>query len=147
MIITGTGIFGWAGEERRSDRYGAFALDRTGYDNNGECPQAGWSEHPSALTGLQCHITVEVLETRESGHIGDFFRGIFPEKPEVGEIIDLGTGTLFVERDRMEWAVGGLGVGLRPSDGRENDWLDPRKLYRLHDQTVRVTITPTETET
>lgn len=130
--ITGTGIFTWNGRERRSDRYGVFALDKT--------DDAGWSEHPSALTGLQCHITVEVIEARESGHIGDFFRGIFPEKPEVGEVIDLGTGELFIE----PWAYA-TGVGLRPADpDQTSDWLDPRKLYRLHDQTVRVTITPTE---
>lgn len=133
--ITGTGIFSWDGRERRSDRYGVFALDKT--------DDAGWSANPQAFDTERCHITVEVLETRESGHIGDLFRGIFPERPEVGEVIDLGTGTLFVER--YDWACGGFGVGLRPADDRDSDWFDPRSLYRLHDQTVRVTIA-TETD-
>lgn len=138
--ITGIGIFTWDGRERRSDRYGVFALDDADYDKTAQT-RAEWSDDPSTLMFRECRITVEVIEARESGHIGDLFRGIFPEKPDVGEIIDLGTGELFVERDRMHWAVGGFGVGLRPADNRQSDWFDPRKLYRLHDQTVRVTIT------
>lgn len=142
-IITGTGIFTWDGRERRSDRYGVFALDKTDYNETARARDVGWTitrAELADLTGLQASIKVEVLETRQSGHIGDFFRGIFPETPDVGEVIDLGTGELFADFDRMDWAVGGFGIGLKPADGRENDWFDPRKLYRLHDQTVRVTV-------
>jgi hypothetical protein len=35
---------------------------------------------------------------------------------------------------------------LAPSDGRETFWMDPRKLYRLHDQTVDVLVEETADE-
>ena len=30
----------------------------------------------------------------------------------------------------------------RPDDGRDYDWLDPKALYRCHEQTVRLTFDP-----
>jgi hypothetical protein len=35
-------------------------------------------------------------------------------------------------------------VVLRPGDPRDELWIDPRKLYRLHDQTVELLIEETE---
>ncbi|WP_030472510.1 hypothetical protein [Lentzea aerocolonigenes] len=31
-------------------------------------------------------------------------------------------------------------VGLAPDDDRDTDWLDPRALYRCHNQTVRLEV-------
>jgi hypothetical protein len=137
--ITGKGVFSWDAAERRSDRYGAFVLDTVDYDKTAYSHDAGWSADPTTFDGMPCTITVTVLENRESGHIGDFFRGISPTKPDVGEVIDLGTGELFTEI--KNWGVGHVAVGLVPDDDRESDWFDPNKLYRLHDQTVQVVIT------
>jgi hypothetical protein len=74
-----------------------------------------------------------VTETRESGHIGDLFHGFAPSMPDVGEVVDLGVGIL--DAERVEWCDDPT-IVLKPGDGREHFWYDPRKLYRLHDQTV-----------
>lgn len=140
--ITGTGILGWDGSERRSDRYGTFVLMSTGYDDNGSAV-AGWSAPPASLAGRRVRIVATVTATRGSSHIGDIFRGIYPTTPALGEEVDLGTGVLFVHH--FDWPNGeGLGVGLRPDDGRPDNWMDPGKLYRLHDQTVSVVIETTD---
>jgi hypothetical protein len=59
--------------------------------------------------------------------IGDLFHEVCPSKPEPGERVVLGEGTLFFSDE---------GVGLMPDDGRKTLWLDIRALYRLHNQTV-----------
>jgi hypothetical protein len=79
----------------------------------------------------------EVLETRDSPHMGDVTRGLAPSTPEVGEIFSLGQGTLWVSHDD-----GYPVIGLAPDDGRDYDWLNPEWLYRLHNQTVRLTFAP-----
>lgn len=133
----GRGVFGWDGHERRSDRYGYFVLSESGYDGNGEYASSGWGDtDPHPLVGRRCRIVARVLESRRSGHIGDLFRGIVPSQPEVGELVHLGEGELTTHD--YGW---GRGWGLLPDDERDHDWLEPRKLYRLHDQTVEVTIT------
>ena len=77
-----------------------------------------------------------MVETRRSGHCGDIARSLAPVTPSVGEEITLGAGTLFTDTD----ADLGLptAVGLAPDDHRDTDWLDPRALYRCHNQTVRL---------
>jgi hypothetical protein len=76
-----------------------------------------------------------VVETRQSGHLGDWFHGIGPTTPEQGEIILLGEGAFFSEKSED---LGCLQVGLRPADKRQEFWLDPKALYRAHDQTVEL---------
>jgi hypothetical protein len=68
-----------------------------------------------------------VRKVREVAHIGDLFHRVFPIKPEVGEMVILGEGTLRFE---------GNGVGLLPDDGRTTLWLNIPALYRVHNQTV-----------
>jgi hypothetical protein len=140
------GIFTWPRMERVTDRYGAIAITDKAYEDRMTGPAAEFkgaavqSDLP-LLVGKRCRIVATVLETRDSNHIGDIFRGIGPSRPNVGEVIDLGEGEFFIEPDQ-DWAVGGVTFGLKPDDGRPNDWFDPRKLYRLHDQTVALEITP-----
>ncbi len=134
-MLIAHGVFTWHGAERRSDRYGTFAIDTTPYNNTITVP-AMVDPTVESLEGERVQIQVEVVEARDSGHIGDLFRGIFPTTPEVGTVIDLGEGVLFIERN--DWSVGGMMFGLLPDDDREVDWFDPHKLYRLHDQTVKV---------
>lgn len=132
-IDLGTGVLSWPAAERRSDRYGTVML----------CTDAGETTsgyvNPAARpVGQRGRLVAEVLETRESFHIGDMFRGFYPETPAVGETVVLGDGTFFVES--TDW--GAVLMGLRPDDSRHSDWLDPKALYRTHDQTVRLTFVP-----
>ena len=130
----GTGVLTWDGRERISDRYGTvYLVDR---------PQGSpFQETKTKIIPLQiipCRsgvLIAEIIETRQSQHIGDIFRGLFPSTPEVGDRIILGAGELFFERDTNR---DGNEVGIKPDDGRESDWLDPRALYRAHDQTVKL---------
>ncbi len=133
--LVAKGVFTWDGSERRSDRYGTFAIARSSYDETATA-EATVDPAVKKLEGSRIKITIEVNEIRESGHIGDLFRGISPSTPEVGEVIELGEGELFIEGS--DWPVGRMMFGLLPDDGRDADWLDPYKLYRLHDQTVSV---------
>ncbi|MFH0892455.1 MAG: hypothetical protein V1867_06785 [Candidatus Falkowbacteria bacterium] len=121
-ILLGTGILNWDRGERVSDRYGTVKL----FAFLGQEDTCAFN---TELQGQNGQLVAKVLKTRHSDHIGDLFRGVFPETPEVGEEIVLGRGELFFERDA---------VGLRPDDGRESLWLDIRKLYRAHLQTVEL---------
>lgn len=138
-MVTGTGIFNWLGDERRLARYGFVALWTGNYFETEHCVVELDAEAVRALEGKRVRMTAEVVETRKSGHIGDQFYEIKPTTPEMGEVIELGVGTL-----RLDSFEGTLLMGLEPSDGRQELWLDPRKLYRLHDQTVLLTLEETE---
>ena len=127
-VEVGVGQLNWCGAERRSDRYGAIGLwaDATPW-----CTRA-MNLDISDLCGRRGTLRVEILETRDSDHIGDLFRGLSPGGAEVGDVYDLGSGVLF--RSDVE-----NHVGVRPDDGRQTDWLDPELLYKAHQQTVRLT--------
>lgn len=132
--ILGYGIFGWMSPERKSDRYGAVAL----FD--GDSKEKKLIDSPivhldkiKEVEGKKGSLYVEVLETRQSTHIGDMFRGIYPSTPKKGAKIKLGEGVLFTEV-----SYGIQTIGLRPDDGRQSDWLNPKKLYKAHEQTVNL---------
>jgi hypothetical protein len=142
--LIGRGGVSWPSAERRSDRYGlvgllgVFPIDVDsalwqGVEPGTSYPTGEYLPLPlsvARLAGRRGTLVATVVETRASGHCGDLFRGIYPSTPTVGERITLGTGTLFVDDGC---------VGVRPDDGRESDWLDPRALYRAHAQTVVLT--------
>lgn len=128
-LVIGEGILTWNRGERISDRYGTIYLMAGGGNS-----LVGEDEvHRPVLRTPDGeplgHLVAEVVATRESTHIGDLFRGIFPSTPTVGDLISLGTGRLF----REEYSV-----GLRPEEARDSDWLDPCALYRCHEQTVKL---------
>lgn len=129
--IIGTGFLTWHSVERQCDRYGTVNLYA-----------APDSDHdvPLDLTpvGQVGTLVAHVVETRQSGHVGDLFRSIGPATPEVGDAVTLGTGRLFAQEE----ASNVTSVGLEPLDGRDNDWLDPSALYRVHSQTVRLEFVP-----
>jgi hypothetical protein len=126
----GEGVLNWSRYERIGDRYGAIHLS----DSPDSEAYATWDDAPAGTLGT---LVAHILQTRQSRHIGDFFRGIGPSVPEPGEEITLGRGTLFTQVD------GGVPViGVEPEDGRETDWMDPRALYRCHEQTVRLEFRP-----
>jgi hypothetical protein len=126
----GEGRLTWPRGERVSDRYGTVCLM---VDGDSLTPTTAYITLDHGIDGQRGTLIAEVIETRESTHIGDLFRGIFPVTPEVGERITLGTGTVFFARD-----FDADQIGLRPDDGRDSDWLDPNALYRAHEQTVRL---------
>jgi hypothetical protein len=136
-FVIGEGVLTWHPHERQTDRYGAVFL-MTGGDSLHEL--SGYVPIPDdAPVGLPGRLVAEVTATRQSTHIGDLFRGLYPQTPEVGERIVLGEGRLFchtVEREHSHPVI--EAVGLAPEDDRDTDWLDPQALYRAHEQTVRL---------
>ncbi len=135
-IELGVGVLTWARGERVSDRYGSVFLMPEGQDSLHQDDETFVPlARPSSISSSdgRGRLIAEVLETRQSTHIGDFFRGLSPKTPEVGDRLVLGEGILFF--DTEDW---GDQVGLMPDDGRETDWLDPRSLYTAHEQTVRL---------
>lgn len=136
----GHGIFTWAGMERRTDRYGSFVL--------GDQPSPGKRltapfldlKALKRLEGKRVHVVCKVVVARKSEHIGDMFHGFAPSTPKVDEEVDLGVGVLHLEDAGFD---GLTAVVLEPHPTRQHFWMDPRKLYRLHSQTVDLFITKT----
>ncbi|SFQ19173.1 3'-phosphoadenosine 5'-phosphosulfate sulfotransferase (PAPS reductase)/FAD synthetase [Amycolatopsis rubida] len=128
-IDLGQGRLWWPRFERQSDRYGTVFL-LTGPDAE------DYVSFDNAPVGQPGRLVAIVVETRHSGHCGDIARSLAPVTPSVGEEITLGAGTLFTDADD-DFGVR-TAIGLVPDDGRDTDWLDPRALYRCHNQTVRL---------
>ena len=135
----GTGIFSWDGHERRSSRYGSFGVYPANYEQTVKVIPYFNLEALKELEGKRVKVTVTVLCDYESGHIGDLFLKTFPSRPKVGEVVDLGVGTFNLIETEF-----GPNFQLTPNDGREEFWMDPKKLYRLHDQVVSVSFEVTE---
>lgn len=164
-ISLGQGVLTWDREERVSNRYGTVYIAREGCNSltPGRFPSLVDGDAAATVAGQYGKLVAEVIEARKSTHIGDHARQIYPETPEVGERIALGDGSLFTEST----PAGGLRVGLRPTGnganpdrdmfvfangdegyfqtkkpGKDKDWLNPRALYRAHEQTVRLIFEP-----
>ena len=134
-VLIASGVLSWHKRERVSNRYGGFFLDEVPY--NGQTPVCKPAFNKEAIRpfqGKHVKLTAKVIDARKSGHVGDFALGIFPSQPEIGEEIELGIGPLNVYEE------GDFNCfSLLPSfDNRQELWLDPRKLYRLHDQTIEL---------
>lgn len=132
---SGYGIFMWNSPERRSNRYGYFFLAADTY--SGSVTVVPDLDDLAPLVGKRVEISCRVLDDRDSGHTGDIALGITPSRPGLFEVIELGVGVLDFKSESKE-------IGLRPGDGRSEFWIDPRILYRLHDQTVTLLIQTTE---
>lgn len=146
MELFGAGIVTWDSEERKSKRYGHFYLSNKDYKEKETFPNWLDTENLVALDGSKVTIYCKVLESRKSGHIGDLFLSyggnfVRPKQPQVNDLINVGTGYL-----HLETAKEGLVFGLKPDDGREQLWIDPLKLYEIHDQTVELWIEETESD-
>lgn len=139
-IVLGTGALTWQASERRSDRYGSVYLidERSNSNTHAPCPSLVDPATAKVLIGKRGQLVAKILRTRQSTHVGDLFRGIFPRTPEVGAEITLGDGSFFIEPAHD----GGVVVGLSPQDGRADDWLNPRALYDAHEQTVELYFRP-----
>ena len=118
-------------------------LDDKNFDNTVTVAAATDMAAVSALLRKKVKIWCRVIESRESGHAGDRFLGSVPSRPQIGETVILGVGTLGLELLDYEAAVA-FSLLLRPNDRRQKFWIDPRKYYRLHDQTVELFMEETE---
>lgn len=127
--ILGTGRLNWRRHERIGDRYGSICLMHNEDNGTFDLPK---------YTGFGKLIAI-VKETRDPTHIGDLLHGFFPQKPEIGNVIELGEGDIFYANDEY-----GDTVGLKPKDNRKAFWLNPKALYRCHDQTVELSFQTTE---
>ena len=121
----GEGVLSIPSHERQSDRYGLVKLSSTSRQIHltldGVCGQHGT-------------LVAKVIRTRDSNAIGDMFRGIPSVRPKQGELLELGTGICFTEGDDT--------IGVCPMEEREIDWLEPRALWRCHNQTIRLYFVP-----
>jgi hypothetical protein len=142
MIRIAHGVFGWDGFERRSNRYGVFHIAAAPCDGPPLAQVDIAYEKLDEFQGKRVRVVCRVVETRQSKHIGDLFLGIRPTTPEVGEEIDLGA---FIFSTTVGYD-GKPDFVLKPTDSREELWINPHKLYRLHDQTVDVLIEETTNE-
>jgi hypothetical protein len=141
-LLLGSGIFIWGSEERVSNRYGAFTLCPSNFDENVEVPVSFDAEGAAPLIGTRVKITCLIIESRPSGHAGDKALGLIPHQPDVGALIEVGVGIFDLEP--LSFANSVPAIVLRPDVDRDELWIDPRRLYQLHDQTVRVFVEPTD---
>lgn len=134
MKFLASGIFMWCMTERRSNRYGSFYLDHQTFDEKHKVASFFDEKRVLALLMANVRLVVEVVEGRASGHFGDAHLGIKPSITPDGEFVELGVGRLTSGAS----FTGQPTLGLEPYDGRQELWLDPNILYRLHDHTVRI---------
>lgn len=130
FFLIGQGILTWNAEERRSDRYGQIFLMKSGNSFTEGTPSYCQLIINNSIKGVVCELYAEVLESRQSTHIGDLFHQIFPIKPNVGDKIHLGIGYLSIEKNTF--------LRLKPIDGRDYLCMDIRGLYNAHEQTVNL---------
>jgi len=130
----GKGVLSWHANERRTDRYGSIMLMAEGINSCSNKDKAAELKYMPP-EGCYGQLSVLVTQNRKSTHIGDFFRGVFPTQPEIGEEIILGKGLIFYNTDPdLPYTF----IGLYPLDERETDWLDIHSLYRSHEQSVEL---------
>lgn len=141
-VNLGRGTLFWNRTERLTQRYGTVYLMRDGLNSQSKEPLASILDDAKvrALVGQRGALVAVVVTARQSTHPGDPARRITPRKPNVGQSIMFGSGTLFVEGN----PAGGIAVGLAPPDAdkRTTDWLFIRPLYDLHEQTVDLVFMP-----
>ena len=147
-VKIGEGIFIWSSLERQSQRYGFFYPSDKDFNETTTVQPILDLKAVTRFGDKRVKITCRVIETRQSGHVGDLALGIEPSTPELGEEIVVGVGKFVFDlaqfRGEGFYTPLGVGIGLCPSDGRKKLWLDPRVLYRLHDQTVEIFVEETD---
>ena len=139
LTLIARGIFSWHPAERITKRYGAFMINKESYNREiASNYKFQDMDKVAPLVGKRVRILASVFQSRYSGHIGDLFLGIYPTQPSVGDTVELGVGVLDYIKDKgcPEWSE----FVLHPEDKREELWIDPNKLYTLHDQTVELWI-------
>lgn len=102
-IELGQGVLNWSRYERIGDRYGTVNLTSGGDD----WPSAR-EQFKDAPLGSHGTLKAEILEGRQSQHIGDLAHGLVDKGPlEPGTEVELGHGKLFIDEEMS-------GIGLKP---------------------------------
>jgi hypothetical protein len=133
----GYGVFTWGSPERQTGRYGFVYPDKSDFEDTMSLEPRLDVKACRRLQDKHVKLICVVRETRPSGHAGDRFLRIFPNKlplVTVGEEVMVGIGNFFATN--CDWAPHKIQIGLKPTIDRDENWLDARILYRLHDQTV-----------
>lgn len=141
-IFIGRGHLTWNMPERVTNRYGSVCLMETMSEGDGGASggeNKGIAEIWTNLKGYGRLVAV-VQDPRESYHVGDQHRDIMPSLPDKGEEIILGEGEAFYDKGWDDFPT----IGVKPLDGREDDWLDPNALYRAHSSVVNLEWIPLE---
>ena len=86
---------------------------------------------PLGAAGTLVAHVIHVTATDNDREFGKRHPELRP--PEPGERIVLGSGTLFTEK----YGDGPV-IGVRPDDGRAEDWMDSNAIFRCKDQLVRL---------
>jgi hypothetical protein len=142
LKLLGMGIFSWETFERRSNRYGSFCLSANNYECNVTCQNYISLNVAREYIGKKVKLIAKVIASRNSGHIGDLALKIFPTRPNVGDLIEIGVGEFILES--IPIGMKDCSISILPNDGRKIFLIDPRKFYMLHDQTVEIYIEKTE---
>lgn len=131
--ILASGIFMWFGSERQTDRYGAFYASPENFDNDVKVTVKVYRSNVDKFIGKRVRIIAEVTENRTSGHAGDSFHDLLPNPAKVGSKVEVGIGTLTTEEKE-----GHVFLIVSPDDGRKEFWMNPKRFFELHDQTVKI---------
>lgn len=139
MIVLGEGVLDWPNMERVSDRYGVVDLK---HEPHGDTCVI-FDDVTAPTHGTLVAVVLDVLDEwayEDRNGIGALY-----QRPAANEAITLGTGTLFTEEfDSMHGdRPGRILIGVRPDDGRDERWLNPAELSRVHNQRVRLEFHPT----
>jgi hypothetical protein len=135
VTVLGEGVLSWPNMERVSDRYGVVDLY---LGPGGDDPCVIFDEVTTQTRGTLVAVVLDVLDEwpfQDNHGLGALYK-----RPAVNEAVPLGVGTLFTEEffsmhgDRP----GRILAGVRPDDGRDERWLDPAALSRVHHQRVRL---------
>lgn len=138
VIVLGEGVLSWPNMERVSDRYGVVDL---AHELDGDT-YVIFDEVTTQTRGALVAVVLDVLD--EWAFEDRYGMGALYVRPAVNEAVPLGTGTLFTEEfasmhgDRP----GRILVGVQPDDGRDERWLNPAELARVHHQRVRLEFHP-----
>ena len=90
-----------------------------------------FDQAPLGTTGSLVAHVIHADVTEDDREFGKRHPGLRP--PEPGERVALGSGVLFTEK----YGEGPL-IGVRPADGRAEDWMDSAAIFRCEGHLVRL---------
>lgn len=125
-IKIGFGALGWHDKEYISSRFGYITLS----GNNNFIDKDIIIAEEIELGNLYGHVV-----SIGKSNLIDYDENVKKKSPLVGDIVLLGQGTLVYSAEDNT-------VGLFPSHGLNDYWMNPHSLYKLHSQTIELYIEP-----